>query len=494
MAIGSALLAGCSWGADEASAAADSTGSASAGSESASGSATYGPVRNFVSTDLTMPALTATTSGTTADGKIFTTAAHPKAPCGMILDDNGEPYWIRDSKVIGQDVDTNENVYNLRAETYDGKPVLQWVEGRTGNRKAYVVGPDYEPIRVISKLQDGHGIDVHEMQFTGDGSVLLVSQVSKQMDLTSVGGPKKGWILDGHVYEVDLATGDVTRRWVASDDIAVTESYRPIDEAGQGDGTSESSPYDPYHLNSAQVWGDSILVSCRATCALYSVERSTGKLEWRMHGKRSDFQVASDAAFSWQHHARWRSDTEMTLFDNNAEVSKDKGPSSAKYLTVDLAARTVALKRKLERDEIVGFATGSTALVDDHTLVSFGTGDRITEFDADDKPVLDLSGFGMYAYRAFKADWIGIPTTSPDVAARRNSSTMTVYASWNGATEVAEWEVLTGTDKDSMHQVATMRRSGFESSRSVPTAAYVAVRARDVAGTVLGTSKTVTPD
>ena len=60
---------------------------------------------------------------------------------------------------------------------------------------------------------------------------------------------------------------------------------------------------------------------------------------------------------------------------------------------------------------------------------------------------------------------------------------MNVYASWNGATEVASWEVLAGSAPTALTPVRTSARTSFETRIPVGvTARYVAVRALDAAG------------
>jgi hypothetical protein len=71
---------------------------------------------------------------------------------------------------------------------------------------------------------------------------------------------------------------------------------------------------------------------------------------------------------------------------------------------------------------------------------------------------------------------------------------VTVYASWNGATEVTSWQVLAGPGADMLQPVGSARRDGFETAIRVRTAEpYVAVQARDRAGEVIGTSRAVRP-
>jgi hypothetical protein len=83
--------------------------------------------------------------------------------------------------------------------------------------------------------------------------------------------------------------------------------------------------------------------------------------------------------------------------------------------------------------------------------------------------------------------------TRPDVAAQRRGSRVAVWASWNGATEVAAWELLGGDSQDDLVALASEPRLGFETTLSAPRSRYMAVRALDASGNVLGTSRTITP-
>jgi hypothetical protein len=69
---------------------------------------------------------------------------------------------------------------------------------------------------------------------------------------------------------------------------------------------------------------------------------------------------------------------------------------------------------------------------------------------------------------------------------------MDVYASWNGATEVATWEILGGSSAATLVPVGRAPRSGFETRAPVSDRTlYVAVRALDSAGQVISTSPRV---
>ena len=79
---------------------------------------------------------------------------------------------------------------------------------------------------------------------------------------------------------------------------------------------------------------------------------------------------------------------------------------------------------------------------------------------------------------------------APAIAAERAASQVTVYASWNGATEVRRWQVLAGPDPEPLTAAGSAPRRGFETAVVGKLGAgYVAAQALDAAGTVLGTSR-----
>lgn len=94
------------------------------------------------------------------------------------------------------------------------------------------------------------------------------------------------------------------------------------------------------------------------------------------------------------------------------------------------------------------------------------------------------------SYRTFRDQWTGTPTAPPAVAARTTSGQKTVYASWNGSTQTAAWQVLAGPAPDALSVVVDRAaRSGFETAISTANPGpYFQVRPLDAAGKTLGTS------
>ena len=79
------------------------------------------------------------------------------------------------------------------------------------------------------------------------------------------------------------------------------------------------------------------------------------------------------------------------------------------------------------------------------------------------------------------------------ILAKTTGPTMAVYASWNGATAVTSWQLLTGPSASRLTPVSTTPNSGFETTIPARAAPFLQVRALGASGRVLGTSRVVQP-
>jgi hypothetical protein len=100
------------------------------------------------------------------------------------------------------------------------------------------------------------------------------------------------------------------------------------------------------------------------------------------------------------------------------------------------------------------------------------------------------------SYRAFRFLWSGQPTDDPTVAAEQGpEDEVKIYASWNGATEVASWQVLAGSGPDKLEPLASAPKKGFETVITVHTTeSYVGLEAMNNSGKVLGTTRAIKPE
>jgi hypothetical protein len=404
----------------------------------------------------------------------------------LIADDRGRPFYFRERK-------PEAKLFDVAVQELGGRNVLTYWEGRFAAGWGYgeyvVLDETYAEIDRI-RASGGYRADIHDMQITPEGTALVLAYNLVQRDLRHLGGPRKGMVLDNVIQEIDLATRRLLFEWHSIGSIPLRESR---------DRPERDTPFDYFHVNSVDVGPDGdLLISARNTCAVYEIDRTTGALNWRLGGRRSDFPLDRSTRFCRQHDARWIADDEISIFDNHVDRVRDGGESRAIKLRVDERRERVRLLRgyKHPAEPVAQNKGGARVQPNGNVLVGWGAVPMITEFTRRGRIVLDarFARATDGTYRALRARWVGRPTTDPDVAARRRGGRTAVWASWNGATEVARWHVLAGDSPDALERVGGERRNGFETAISVPGRhEYVAVRAVGRGGAVLGQSRTVRP-
>lgn len=402
----------------------------------------------------------------------------------MMVDRQGRLIWFHP-------VPNSLKPFDLNAFMAGGKPVLTWWSGDLdsshGDGSGIAIDSSYSPVQWI---RTGRGLqtDLHELNITSRGTVLLTAYRQATTDLSSIGGSSKGPVFAGYAQEVDLATGKVLFEWSSLDHVAVDETYmgKPTD----------NEVFDYFHINSVGETSDgNLLISARNTSALYKVDRKSGDVIWRLGGRKSDFSfTSSEAEFHWQHDGRAWSDTLYSVFDNGANSSEAR--SRGLLLTVDESAKSVSLSQDfLHPAAFVSPALGSvTRLSDGRVFVGWGDQPYFSEFDSNGAMLLDGQlPVGVRSYRAFTIDWVGKPGGRPAVVAKQNpSGGFVIRASWNGATEVARWQVLGGASPSQMVPVGEQIWTGFETAIAVnavgPSFQVVAL---DSSGNELGRSEVV---
>jgi hypothetical protein len=130
-----------------------------------------------------------------------------------------------------------------------------------------------------------------------------------------------------------------------------------------------------------------------------------------------------------------------------------------------------------------------------NVFIGWGSSPQLSEFSREGDLLFNAAFHPeVESYRAFRFPWDGQPDEDPAVAAETGPEKVTVYASWNGATEVATWEVLAGPGPGELKPVGSAPRNGFETTISVTTdEPYIGVQAKHRSGRVLGTSKLIKP-
>lgn len=137
---------------------------------------------------------------------------------------------------------------------------------RTSDIRAQKIGNESYVTFYSGSIVDGHGVgdgivldsryheafkvnvhnlsvknDLHEFQFTEQGTALITAYPEIQMDLRPWQGSQYGYLLDGVFQEVDIETGEVLFQWKASDYIDLADSYYKVERK-----------WDFFHINSMQ--------------------------------------------------------------------------------------------------------------------------------------------------------------------------------------------------------------------------------------------------
>ncbi len=384
---------------------------------------------------------------------------------------------------------------NLRVQRYRGKPVLTWWEGTTLDQgEGVIVDASY---REVGRVRAGNGrmIDVHEFLLTPEGTALITcSPPVVSADLSSVGGSKDGQVAESVIQEIDVQTGRVLLEWRSLEHVSISESYmRP------------GGVYDFMHANSIDVTPDgNLLVSGRHTWALYKLERSTGRILWRLGGKRSDFSMGPHAQFAWQHDARWRGAGTVTVFDDGAAFFFGPQPARATHsqsrglvLDLDETHKVVRTARAyVHHPRLLAYAAGNMETMPDGDVVIGWGGLPVSSRLAADGSVLAEAHLppGYSSYRTYQQPWTGTPAHPPALVARRAAGRhrSQLYASWNGATGVAAWRVSTGRHPQKLHPLGQIKARSFETAVEIDaTGGYAAVAALDHTGRALATSHPV---
>lgn len=425
-----------------------------------------------------------------------------------IISDDGEIVWSAGYS------DTS----NPSLQSYNGEDVILYWEGALagtigrGYGKVVLMNTSYVPIYNVT-LPDGiyvsdetydSYIDAHESLITTSNTLVATVYNTTQTDLTSVGYGTAGWILDSLVYEFDIETSEVLWSWSAAehvDQIPLTLSHEPISEIPHW----ASTAWDYFHINAIAEYGEGYLISSRTLWSIFYISKATGEVLWYFHGGDGGNFTLPDGyesstgseLFKYQHDIRVLSTSStgltITLFDNNNfEYGNLLSPNASYGLEITLNTDdfTSTLDQVLydPADPVHTIAEGDRqTLTNGGALVNYGFQPQAKEFDADGSVVWSAAWGTLSdgAYRARKFVYEGTPATLPKVAVEAGVlSGVTVYVSWNGATDVSHWQIVgCGTGGS-----VTVEKTSFETSWSGScTSSLVRVQALNANGVALAT-------
>ena len=403
----------------------------------------------------------------------------------LLLDGNGSPVWTLPAPAGQED-------FNFREQTYNGAPVLTWWQGQlapigVGTGINLIYDDHYRQLAVV-KAGNGLSADIHDFVITPQNTALITAYEPLNENLAPYGGAANATMFDSVVQEIDIKTGLVMWEWHQLGHIDLADSEAP---------PQANVTWDPFHVNSEQVLANgNIVISDRNTWGIYQINKATGKLIWRLGGKRSTFAQAPGAGFAWQHDAHYNAASNtVSLFDDEAAPAL-ASQSRGLVLKLDPVARTATLAHQYVHTTpllLAGSQGNMQTLPNGDVLVGWGAQPFLTEYTSDGQVVFDAHFVApIESYRAFRFDWTGRPTTKPAFVAKAAGTGTALYASWNGDTETASWQFLAGSSASSLSALATVPRSGFETTTTVASAGpYFQVRALSASGRVLSQSAVI---
>jgi Arylsulfotransferase (ASST) len=406
----------------------------------------------------------------------------------MILDSAGGLVWFKA-------LPAHTSATNFQQQEYEGKPVLTWWQGDISVH-GFGLGQDViddAGYSTIARVKAGNGVqaDLHDFQLTPEGTALMTAYDPILCNLSSAGGRAYSAVTDAIFQEIDVKTGLVTYEWTSLDHVGLDESYEQASKA------TTSSPYDFFHINSIdRERTGGLLISARNTWAIYEIDSRSGQILWRLGGRRSSFALGPGTGTAWQHDPRQLADGSISLFDNGASPTVHS-QSRGIVLSLNTQHRTATLVRQFTHaSPLLAESQGNMqALANGDWFIGWGQVPDFSEFSAAGQLLFDAH-FPPHtqSYRGFRFAWVGTPAHPPAFAVQPAAGGGgTVYASWNGATQVASWRVLTGPTAASLQPVAQAARSGFETAIALPATAtgpFVTAQALDASGAVIGTANT----
>ncbi|KXJ89260.1 ASST-domain-containing protein [Microdochium bolleyi] len=453
--------------------------------------------------------------GVTAPGHIMFAQFGPEATqnAAMIMNQDGQLVWQTDpsmtrmisnltpAKLLNEDIllywessssQTSQLPVNSQGVIRILDSSYQWIFNITLNDPALSTHGQFASL-----------IDPHEAFITPSGTLLVLAYDVRPWDLSPVGGPRKGWIRDGVVYEINLPDNEILFHWRGSDHIPINESYAGLPNATTEDGSEDASmaPWDYLHLNSVTAFEDGILLSSRHTCNVYYIEKGSGIIRWTLNGDRNgEFLMTPPASFCWQHDVHGHRSQEgrmlLTMFNNrnNGTIALDESYGMLIDLKLTGQRSVTGITMYMDPNESLSSVAGGSMQVLDNgnAFLGYGTQPVMKEYHMDGRlastwrfgsPGSHLVP-GAGSYRARKYEWRGCPVKPPKIAGcRHKNGTADVWMSWNGATEMRLWNVITDSlEKSPSIALTGAPCTGFETKANVKIRDKAWVQAEAVGG------------
>jgi hypothetical protein len=210
------------------------------------------------------------------------------------------------------------------------------------------------------------------------------------------------------------------------------------------------------HSSLPQTAAGDYLVCGLFMSSLVYINGTTGDVIWSLGGVANNFTEPNNdrSTTLFAHHARFANDelTLLTYYDNTVLTEETKctaNCSKGRMVEINQEALTsVLIESFYHPDSLQGGPEGSyETMPNGNVLIGWGSQPTITEYNAHNNTCVFSVQFAIFNigpdnYRAYKSDWVGEPTWNPAIASKSSNGTSNIWVSWNGATEVAQWALV----------------------------------------------------
>lgn len=301
-------------------------------------------------------------------------------PYGLVIDNQGRVVWYhRFSHGPGLNFQAQPNGrFVARPPPGDAATVQPWIEIDPLGRTTRTLG-----------CAGGLQPRFHDLIALPDGSYWVLCDRIRTVDLSHLGGHPRMRVIGTEIQHVGPG-GALLFTWSPFDHFEIDR----IDPDQVRDST-----FNWTHGNALDLDVDGhLLVSFRNLSEITRIDTRTGRVRWRMGGRHSQFAFSNTSPpFARQHGIRVTASGRLVLLDNLG----DPAGSRAERYSYDPIAGTARLEASYGPATPVVAELGGTTqpLPGGRTLVSFGSGGRVQEYDAAGHPVWWIDSPG-YAFRA----------------------------------------------------------------------------------------------
>jgi hypothetical protein len=321
-----------------------------------------------------------------SDGYLFFGVfGNTEKPALLITENSGNPIFY---------LQTNSDPTDFKKQ-----PTGQLTYFDSGTNKFYALNNNYE---LVDSFYCGNGFktDLHELLVLPNYHSYLLGLDPQIIDMSQYveGGKEDATVIGFVIQELD-ENKNVIFQWRSLDYISVLDA-EGIDFTRQ--------VIDYIHTNSICVDFDgNLIISSRNLNEITKINRQTGKIIWRLGGKKNQFFFINEEYDFYRQHDARRLQNGNILFFDNGNYHTPQFSRAVEYDLDEINFTATKVWQYRNDPDLHTSAMGNARRLDNgNTLISWSRAGFITEVTPDGEKALEIKfPEELYSYRVFKAHW-----------------------------------------------------------------------------------------